>query len=120
MESLFPPFFHGTLREHYLILFGAAGGIALVAGLVSAWVGAYIGARRAARTTMLEAIAASPARVNEARMSQLVDAVDAIALEVERISEAQRFTARLLAERQAPSAPPAPLGRRDSGATTPH
>jgi hypothetical protein len=120
MESLFPPFFHGTLREHYLILFGAAGGIALVAGLVSAWIGAYIGARRAARKTMLEAMAASPARVNEARMNQLVDAVDAIALEVERISEAQRFTARLLAERQAPPAPPAALGRRDPDAITPH
>jgi hypothetical protein len=117
MESLFPPFFHGTLREHYLVLFGAAGGIALVAGLVSAWIGAYIGARRAARKTMLEAMAASPARVNEARMNQLADAVDAIALEVERISEAQRFTARLLAERQAP---PVPLGRRDPGAITPH
>jgi hypothetical protein len=117
MESLFPPFFHGTLREHYLVLFGVAGGIALVAGLVSAWIGAYIGARRAARKTMLEAMAASPARVTEARMTQLVDAVDAIALEVERISEAQRFTARLLAERQAPTPP---LGRRDPGAITPH
>jgi hypothetical protein len=117
MESLFPPFFHGTLREHYLILFGAAGGIALVTGLVGAWLGAFIGARRAARKTMLEAIAASPARMNEARLNQLVDAVDAIALEVERISEAQRFTARLLAERQAPSPP---LVRRDPGAITPH
>jgi hypothetical protein len=117
MESLFPEIFHGTLREHYVILFGAAGGIALVTGLVSAWFGAYVGARRAARKTMLEAIAASPARVNEVRMNQLMDAVDAIALEVERISEAQRFTARLLADRQAP---PSPLGRRDPGAITPH
>jgi hypothetical protein len=117
MESLFPPFFHGTLREHYLILFGAAGGIALLTGLLSAWFGAYVGARRAARKTMLQAMAASPVQVNEARMNQLVDAVDAIALEVERISEAQRFTARLLAERQAP---PAPLGRRDPGVITPH
>jgi hypothetical protein len=116
MESLFPPLFHGTLREHYLILFGAAGGIALVSGLVSAWIGAYIGARRAARRTMLEAMANSPTLANEARMTQLVDAVDAIAVEVERISEAQRFTARLIAERQAP---PAPL-RRDPDVITPH
>jgi hypothetical protein len=116
MESLFPPFFHGTLREHYLILFGAAGGIALVAGLVSAWLGAFIGARRATRKTMLEVLAASPDRMQEARLNQLVDAVDAIALEVERISEAQRFSARLLAERQAPQ----PLGRRDPDAITPH
>jgi hypothetical protein len=122
MESLFPPFFHGTLREHYLILFGAAGGIALLTGLVGAWLGAFIGARRAARRTMLEAMAARPvqldgARLNEARLNELVDAVDAIALEVERISEAQRFTARLLAERQAPAPP---LGRRDPGIITPH
>ena len=115
----FPPFFHGTLREHYLILFGAAGGIALVTGFVSAWLGAFIGARRAARRTMLEALAARqrPDGLNEERLNQLVEAVDAIALEVERISEAQRFTARLLAERQAPSGPPA---RRDPGVITPH
>ncbi|MFN2563705.1 MAG: hypothetical protein ABR499_01670 [Gemmatimonadaceae bacterium] len=117
MESLLPPFFHGTLREHYLILFGAAGGIALVTGLVSAWLGAFVGARRAARRTMLEAMAAQPSHMSEARLNQLVDAVDAIALEVERISEAQRFTARLLAERQAPAPP---LTRRDPGAITPH
>src|SRR5918999_1313982 len=116
MESLFPPFFHGTLREHYLLLFGAAGGIALCTGLVGAWLGAFIGARRAARKTLLEAIAAQPPQLDEARLSQLVDAVDAIALEVERISEAQRFTARLIAERQAP---PPPV-RRDPGVTTPH
>ena len=118
MESWFPHFFHGTLREHYLILFGAAGGIALVSGIVSAWIGAYIGARRAARKTMFEAMAASPARMSEARMTQLVEAVDAIALEVERISEAQRFTARLLAERQAPQPPT--VARRDPGVITPH
>jgi hypothetical protein len=118
--DFFPPFFHGTLREHYLILFGAAGGIALVTGFISAWIGAYIGARRAARKTLLEAMAAmaeSPARVNEDRLTQLVEAVDAIALEVERISEAQRFSARLLAERHAPQPP---LGRRDPGTITPH
>jgi hypothetical protein len=115
--EFFPPIFHGTLREHYLILFGAAGGVALLTGLVSAWIGAYIGARRAARKTLLEAIAESPARVTEARMTELVQAVDAIALEVERISEAQRFTARLLAERTTPQSP---LGRRDAGVITPH
>ena len=37
--------------------------------------------------------------VDEARFSRLEDAVDAIAVEVERIAEAQRFSARLLAER---------------------
>ncbi len=111
MESLFPPFFHGTLREHYLILFGAAGGIALVSGLVSAWLGAFIGARRAARKTMLEAMAAQPARLDETRLTQLVDAVDAIALEVERISEAQRYLTKIMAE---PRALPANAKRGDA------
>jgi hypothetical protein len=111
------PHFHGNVREFYVLLAAGVGGIALMTGLVGAWLGAYIGARRAARRTMLEAMAASSAQVDGGRLTQLVDAVDAIALEVERISEAQRFTARLLAERQAPS-PPVP--RREPGVTTPH
>jgi hypothetical protein len=37
--------------------------------------------------------------VDEARMARLEQAVDSIALEVERISEGQRFTTKLLAER---------------------
>ena len=111
------PFHIHGWREQYLVLVGIAGAVSLMTGLVGAWFGAYIGARRAARRTMLEAMAASPAQVSEARLNQLVNAVDAIALEVERISEAQRFTARLLAERQAP---PSPLAHRDPGVTTPH
>ena len=42
--------------------------------------------------------AAAQARIEE-RLNQLTTAVDAIAVEVERISEGQRFTTRLLAER---------------------
>jgi len=40
-----------------------------------------------------------PARVDDARMERLESAVDAIAIEVERISEGQRFTVGLLTER---------------------
>jgi hypothetical protein len=40
------------------------------------------------------------------RLACIESAVDAIAIEVERISEGQRFTTKLLAERSAPSAPP--------------
>ena len=39
--------------------------------------------------------------VGEDRMARLEQAVEAIALEVERISEGQRFTTKLLAERAA-------------------
>ena len=37
--------------------------------------------------------------VSDDRFSRLEDAVESIALEVERISEAQRFTAKLLSDR---------------------
>ena len=39
--------------------------------------------------------------VDEERMARLEQAVEAIALEVERISEGQRFTTKLLSERAA-------------------
>jgi len=42
----------------------------------------------------------------EERFDQIQQAVDAIAVEVERITEAQRFSARLLAERAEPRAIP--------------
>src|SRR5881394_3977957 len=41
------------------------------------------------------------------RLEKIESAVDAIALEVERISESQRFTARLQAEHQPPRLPSA-------------
>lgn len=40
------------------------------------------------------------------RIARIEQAVDAIALEVERISEGQRFTTRLLSERMQPQALP--------------
>jgi len=120
--DIFPPYFHGTLREHYLILFGAAGAIALAVGSMSAWLGAHFGARRGARRALREALAAR-AELADARLEQLAQAVDAIALDLERISEAQRFAAKLLAERvpaavAAPAA--APAAHREPGAITPH
>ena len=57
--------------------------------------------------------------VDEDRMARLEQAVEAIALEVERISEGQRFTTKLLSERAAgerlPVAPTPEAGR-----VTPH
>ena len=40
-----------------------------------------------------------PSRIYDQRFEQLQQSVDAIAVEVERIAEAQRFSAKLLAER---------------------
>lgn len=45
------------------------------------------------------------------QLGHLSQAVDAIALEVERISEGQRFTARLLAEQREAAGPTLPSGR---------
>jgi hypothetical protein len=45
-----------------------------------------------------------------------MDALDSLAVEVERISEAQRFTARILAERHEPPRPASVPAR----ITTPH
>jgi len=43
----------------------------------------------------------TPAPLNDSRLEQLQQSVDAIAIEVERIAEAQRFSAKLLAGRDA-------------------
>lgn len=110
----FPPFFDGTMREHYLLLFGTASALALVAGSVGAWLGAWLGSRRALRRVLQDREQPGVGVVEE-RLDQLGVAVDLIAVEVERIAEAQRFTARLLAEKQT-----LPLPRKEPGAVTPH
>ncbi|HEX8851672.1 MAG TPA: hypothetical protein VF761_19245 [Gemmatimonadaceae bacterium] len=46
----------------------------------------------------------------DARLARMEHAIEAVAVEVERISEAQRFTTKLLAERTAPA--PGAEGRR--------
>jgi hypothetical protein len=98
MTSMLPQILNGTLRDHYLALFGMAGGIAAVVGFIAAWIGAQFGARRAARQAADIALA-NHAGDFDRNFGSLVQAVDAIALEVERLSEGQRFTARLLSER---------------------
>jgi hypothetical protein len=46
--------------------------------------------------------------VSDERLARIEQAIDAMAIEVERISEGQRFTTKLLAERTAPPLPSAP------------
>lgn len=53
------------------------------------------------------------------RLDRIENAVDATSLEVERIAEASRFMAKLLAERGA-TAPPQPLGKVPEKVITPH
>jgi hypothetical protein len=40
-----------------------------------------------------------PSPMSDARLEQIQQSIDSIAIEVERITEAQRFTAKLMAER---------------------
>jgi hypothetical protein len=112
---MLPHIFNGTLREHYVLLFSIAGGIAGVVAFAAGWLGAQFGAKRAARIAADEALARGGL---DRTLGALVQAVDAVSLEVERLSEGQRFTARLLSERQA-VLPPSKL--ESSGrVATPH
>jgi uncharacterized membrane protein len=107
-----PHIIMGTTREHYIMLFSAAGIIGLTAGLIGSWIGGYLGARRAMRTTQLAASEQHPAAL---QLAPLMQALDAIAVEVERISEAQRFTTKVLSER-----PGMMLPVREPKSITPH
>lgn len=53
------------------------------------------------------------------RLQRLEEAVEAIAIEVERIGEAERFSAKLLSERR-PAPDALPSARREPGTITPH
>ena len=111
-----PHIFFGTLREHYILLFGAAGSFALVMGFVGSWIGGFVGARRALRVSQLSAQSnVQTASLTASQTAEMMQALDAIALEVERISEAQRFTARVLSERV-----PTALPRSEPRSITPH
>jgi hypothetical protein len=127
-QSIFHSVFHG-MRERDALLLVAAAGIALFLGTISAWLGAHFGARRAVKRAFRDRIEI-PTIVSEVRYDELARSIDAIAVEVERISEAQRFTAKLLAERAnttvsapavtAASVSAAAIPRREPGITTPH
>lgn len=69
------------------------------------------------RTNRLPARSAAP--LDDARLQRIEQALDAIAMEVERLGEGQRFVTKVLAEHRpelpAPEAPP-PRGR----SVTPH
>ena len=72
-------------------------GFGIVSG--TAWVVLHGLARRLGRRPEPPRLPA----VDAARMERIEQAVDAIALEVERIAEAQRFTTKLLSERSGAS-----------------
>jgi hypothetical protein len=114
----FPEVFFGTLRQHYILLFTAAGGVALIAGFIGAWIGSHLAGRRSARaiaTDLASQVAAAP------QFQQIMQAVDILSVEVERISESQRFVAKLLSERNERDRLAAlPARERKSEHITPH
>ena len=116
MLDWLPRTIDGTLREHYLMLFGAAGIFALGFGVAGAWLGAWLGTRRAGRRAV-EELARANTRELDARMAALTQQLELVAVEVERMSEGHRFMAKVLAERGNASLPPR---RRDGGSVTPH
>jgi hypothetical protein len=81
-------------------LFGALASLAFsINAIARAWV---------ARGRDEARLAAEPsARLTDARLGRLEQAVDAIALEIERVAEAQRFTAKLLSDQGRVSSLPA-------------
>jgi hypothetical protein len=58
---------------------------------------------------------------NSPRLQRIEQAIEAIAVEVERIGEAQRFTTKLLSDRQADAVQRIAIqSRREPGTITPH
>jgi outer membrane lipoprotein SlyB len=90
----FPAVFFGTLREHYIVLFGAAGGVAIVAGFIGAWIGSHFGARTAARRAVTDAAGELAGK----QIQDVMQALDVLTVEVERMSEGHRFISRLLTD----------------------
>ncbi len=114
--DLFPRMIHGTLREHYILLFGAASTVAVFTGFVGAW----IGARWATRSAIAQMEAKNRDAVSGSHIRDLSNSLETIGLEVERIAEAQRFVAKVLVERRdALPSPPVPV-RREAPEITPH
>ncbi|MEJ7812709.1 MAG: hypothetical protein WKG32_20010 [Gemmatimonadaceae bacterium] len=73
----------------------------LAVGFLVAWRMTRAELRRLRGDTRVAPQPVAPASAD--RFERLEQAVESIALEVERISEGQRFTTRLLSERQAPA-----------------
>ena len=112
-----PRLFLGTLREHYVLLFGLASGFGLLFGFVGAWIGSRIGGRTSDRRSLSYD---APELGALRQIPEIAGAVDALSVEVERLAESQRFIARALAERPAQLSQPSMPPRREIGQITPH
>jgi hypothetical protein len=100
------------MLEEMMVFAGGMATLGCVTGVVNAWI----------RTRAKIATATNPSMPQQldeiaARLAQIETATDAMAIEIERISEGQRFTTKLLADRTLPAVPG---DRPRVGSTTPH
>ena len=63
---LIPHLLAGTTRDHYLLLFSAAGAIGLTAGLVGSWIGGYFSAGEGDGLSLREHPGREPLRFRDA------------------------------------------------------
>ena len=117
MDQFLRELLNSPFVEQVAVLSAAVVVLALGFGFVGATIGAYFGGRIGARRA-LAAMRREPQLVANDHLDEVRNALDAIAVEVERISEGQRFTARLVADRVAQNAPV--THHRDPGSVTPH
>jgi len=118
MDEILRALLNAPIRDQFVVLTTAVVALALGFGFVGASIGAYFGGRIGARRAVAM-MRREPAMIGGSQMDEVRNALDAIAVEVERISEGQRFTARLVAERVGQGAA-ASGHRRDPGSITPH
>ena len=86
-----------------------------------AWSAAFAWTRWLARPRQESQIASEDQIYRlEQRLAGIEHAVQSIAVEVERLGEGQRLTARLLADRIPPDTPPPRLGPEHRRVNTPH
>ena len=81
---------------------------AVIAAFIGSMVVIFIGARIAWHRSRPREVGP----VDDARFERLEQAVDTIAIEIERMSESQRFTAKLLSDRAASGPPVSPAEQR--------
>jgi hypothetical protein len=96
--------------ENALPIFALAFVLAAGAVVIRAFADWWVRARQLEHAER-QMVADPPLAAIEARLTRIEQAVEAIAVEIERVSEAQRFTTNLLAERR-PSEPLLPSGER--------
>jgi hypothetical protein len=102
------------LIRDFMLFCAAMGAMACSTGLLAAWIKRKTPKNLAVSRELLDRLEGITAR-----LERLDNAVDTISVEVERISENQRFTTKLLSERT-PAPTPALNEKPRVGSTTPH